>query len=1184
MSQGSLGAFVLDRPLAQGGMAQVWAATHRRSGIGVSIKVITGERAHDPYFRSAFMNEVRAVAGLDHPGVVLVLDYGIVPEEGAGELGPGCPYLVMEPASQGTLHEGRRRALVWPEIRTILLSLLGALGHAHAHGVIHRDLKPGNVLVCGADDPRPGLKLTDFGLARHLEDHDRPGSVEAVRGTLHYMAPEQCHGLWRDQGPWTDLYALGCIAYQLATGRPPFKGLKGEDLMRAHVQAEAPPLPPRRGLPEGYADWVRRLLRKPPTERFQRAADAAWALSRLPEPEDVGPTRWIFPVLAHSQGLSDDLETDPTPRTPLPEDLEPGPGEPTVRRQPVRGGTLATPALGARHRGDAPPIPPSWREPQAPSPDLRLVDAGLGLFDLRPLSLVGRDAERDHLWSVLRAVCRTGRTRCALLVGSHGHGTSRVASWLGSRAHEVGAAHVFLARHGPAEPPLRPLRRMLGRAMSAAGLSRLETRVRIQRFAERHGLDPDDAEDLVAFLKPEGLTRVDTPAARYALISRVLACFARDRPVVLRVEDLQWGGETTGLIAFLLDQPPERQLPILVVATHRIDSDTPLGHERLALLQERRGTTVLSPGPLPPADMQTLVQGRMRLSSDLALRVLEVCRGNPLFAVQLVADWAQRGLLVPGSDGFELRRGAAVQIPDDLHQAWDARVSHALTELPRRAEIQLERAAVLGEEFDRPRWAAVCALDDPPQGEQIRSDLVDALLDHQLLRLERRRARFTHTLLRECVLRRAREAGRLEDHHYACAQVLDALRADPDHTGPRWRLAEAVGRHRYAAGDRRGALDPLLEAAEAWRAAGGHRESLALVGLAEAIVAEIGVPLNDPRQVKVVHLRVACHHRRGDAAETRAWVDRALALAEGLHDPAGRALLRLDAVRWLMAVEQWDRAAALVEQVRADLTQVEDPELGLRAAFVEGHLARGQGRLEEAAWWLDEAWRIARDMGDVSSQGNALRDLGVIAWLRQDVREAQRLYTQARDVLADGGGLKDLAAALNNLGECHRVLGDMDAAERTYRASATLFTRAGASAAAPYPSVNLALVLIRTGRHQEALGPLARALEEVQRQENRAFEAVIRTLIAPCCAALGDWAGWARQLDRLEELGVAPSAVEPEMADAVRAGAEIALQAQRSQEALRGWALAATLYRQLGKDEAADACERARVAVEDACG
>lgn len=1177
-----LGAFRLERPLAHGGMAQVWAATHRRSGMGVSVKVITGERAHDAYFRTAFLNEVRAVAGLDHPGVVLVLDYGLVPEQGPGELVPGCPYLVMEPASGGTLHDGRKRVLVWPEIRTILTSLLGALGHAHARGVIHRDLKPGNVLVCNAEDPRPGLKLSDFGLARHLEEFDRTGSVEAVRGTLHYMAPEQCRGLWRDQGPWTDLYALGCIAYQLATGRPPFRGLKGDELMRAHVELDAPPLPPRRGLPDGYADWVARLLRKRPGDRFQRAADAAWALARLPDPDDVGPTRWVFPVLARTQGLSDDLQTDPNPRTPLPGDLE---ADVTDEHEGavVRVGLLAT-AAGHVHRpGDIPPIPPSWREPQAPTPDLRLVDAGLGLFDLRPLALVGRDSERDHLWSELRTVSEQGRARCAVLIGSHGNGITRLSSWLGSRAHEVGAAHVFLMRNSRTESPLRPLRRMLARALNAAGLSRVEARVRVERFAERTGLDRTDAAALHALLQPEGLRRADAPGERYALVSRVLATFAGDRVVILRVEDLQWGSEAVGLIRHLLSQPAEQQFPVLIVATHRVDTDAPLGEERLTALTATEGTTTLAPGPLPPADMQTLVRGRMRLGSELALQVLEVCRGNPLFAVQLVADWAERGLLVPADDGFALRPGAAVEIPDDLHEVWDARVAHALEDLPLRAEVQLERAAVLGEVFRADLWKVSCELDDPPAGAQVRARLITKLLDHRLLYLDRHRFRFAHTLLRESLLRRAREAGRLADHHDACARVLARLRSEESDGGDGgWRLAESLGRHLHAAGDRRGALEPLLEAAEAWLVAGGHRECLALVAIAESIVADIGIPLTDPRQVRMVHLRVVCHHRRGEKAEARSWVGRALALAHRVDRAEQRALLRLDAVQVGITRQDWAGAERLMRGVREDLDTVTDTRLLLQAAFAEGHLERGRGRLEEARAWLEEAHRLAEQIEDLNSQGSALRDLGVIAWLRQDVPEALRLYGAARDVLARGGSLKDLAAAMNNLGECHRALGDLEAAEEHYRESAALFTRAGASAAAPYPWTNLGLILVHTGRFQEALGALTRALEEVDRQGISSFEAIIRVLIAPCCAALEDWQGWTRQLDRLTELGALPLEVEPEMALGVRRAAERALAAQRTQEALRGWRLAAALYRQIGLEEDAEACERARALIQDA--
>jgi len=108
----NLGAFQLLEPVARGGMAEVWLAKHTASGMAVSIKVITADKAQDAYFRTAFRNEVRAVAGLTHPGVVRVLDYGDVPFDAAGPLTAGCPYLVMEHASGGTLGDVHAKPLV----------------------------------------------------------------------------------------------------------------------------------------------------------------------------------------------------------------------------------------------------------------------------------------------------------------------------------------------------------------------------------------------------------------------------------------------------------------------------------------------------------------------------------------------------------------------------------------------------------------------------------------------------------------------------------------------------------------------------------------------------------------------------------------------------------------------------------------------------------------------------------------------------------------------------------------------------------------------------------------------------------------------------------------------------------------------------------------------------------------
>lgn len=1163
-----LGAFTLDHPVARGGMGEVWAGTHRASGMAVSVKLITGDRALDDYFRQSFRSEVRAVAGMDHPGVIMVLDHGEVGSAGVGTIAPGCPYLVMEHASGGSLREVHGRALVWPEIRTILMSLLGALGHAHARGVIHRDLKPGNVLICGAADPRPGIKLSDFGLARLAEDIDRPGSVEAVRGTLHYMAPEQCQGRWRDQGPWTDLYALGCVAYQVATGRPPFKGVKGADLMRAHVDMAPPPMPPRRGLPEGYAAWVDRLLAKSQWDRFQRAADAAWALAQLPEPDDVGPTRWIFPSLAATQGLPDDLDTDPTPRTPLPDDVDAGVGDPTERVAVAAGGPAPVPTR-LEARGDAPPIPPTWREPLAPLPDLRLLDAGLGLFGLRQIEMVGRESERDAMWNALRDVHRTGEARAVILSGPNGTGITRMASWMASRAHEVGAAHVLLMRHHATDPPLDPMRRMIERALGVTQLTRDEVVVRTSTFARQHGLAQDDVPAIVELLRPLD-DAPDDARERFALARRFVLCFAAERPVVLRVEDLQWGGDAIRWIRHLLDADPDGRSPILVVATARSESAAVLAEARVAALAGHPAARLLEPGPLTRADMQVLVQERLGLCTDLAVRVEGVCEGNPLFAVQLVGDWVQRRALVPGPDGFELVEGAEIELPADLHAAWDERVRRLLAALPPGAEIPLERAATLGERADLELWGAACDLDGPLDGDSLRATLLERGRDARLLLTSAGRLHFAHPMLRESLIRRAREGQRLAHHHRCCAQVL-AARDDPS-----WQAQERLGRHLHASGDLVGAVDPLLAAADAWRRAGGHRESLALVGLVERAFEGAELSTDDPRWAAVVRVRIACHQRRGEYAEATTWVEQALELADATPDPATRASLLLAAVRLAYHRSQWDEAHARMVHVRDALPDEPEDAMALEVAFAEGHLARGRGDLAASERWIVRALGLAEELGDVAAHGLALRDLGVLAGLRDDIPTARAYYQRARAVLADGGGLKNLAAALNNLGECCRALGDLDGAEHHYEESAALFDRAGAAAAAPFPYLNLGLVRIQTGRHQEALPPLTRALRELDRQGTEAFEAICRALIAACCASVGDWPGWTRQLDRIEALSMHLHLTEPGVAHAIRAASDVALQAQRTHEARRGYDLAVALYRHVDDLTAAEACATAR--------
>lgn len=277
----TLGPFEVQRRIGRGGMGEVFRGVHVTQRVPVAIKVMTAERARVERYRSSFRREVQAVARLDHPGVVTVFDHGEVDADAArasrGALSEGEPYLVMELAPQGTL-AALRPPLPYAPVRPVLLELLGALAHAHARDVIHRDLKPANVLVTGEGEA-PRVKLADFGLAHALDrDGDDPGGLA---GTARYMAPEQFERRHRDLGPWTDLYALGCVAWELLTGRAPFAGQTLRALAAQHLEAPAPPLPAGCDAPPELDAWLQRLLAKRPRDRFAFAADAAQALAAI---------------------------------------------------------------------------------------------------------------------------------------------------------------------------------------------------------------------------------------------------------------------------------------------------------------------------------------------------------------------------------------------------------------------------------------------------------------------------------------------------------------------------------------------------------------------------------------------------------------------------------------------------------------------------------------------------------------------------------------------------------------------------------------------------------------------------------------------------------------------------------------------------------------------------------------
>ncbi|GGL34080.1 serine/threonine-protein kinase [Planomonospora parontospora] len=251
--------------IAAGGMGEVWRARDELLGREVAVKLLRRHLADDPDFRGRFRTEARIAAGLADPGIAQVFDYGEADD---------VAYLVMElvPGESLAAILARNGALS-PEVALdVVHQTARGLHAAHASGIIHRDVKPGNLLVTGAG----AIKITDFGIARALESASvtRTGTI---LGTAQYVSPEQASGTTLT--PATDLYSLGVVAYECLTGRPPFTAANQVAIALMHLNDPPPPLPA--SVPGPVRDLVAACLAKDPAQRPASArelSDRAYVL------------------------------------------------------------------------------------------------------------------------------------------------------------------------------------------------------------------------------------------------------------------------------------------------------------------------------------------------------------------------------------------------------------------------------------------------------------------------------------------------------------------------------------------------------------------------------------------------------------------------------------------------------------------------------------------------------------------------------------------------------------------------------------------------------------------------------------------------------------------------------------------------------------------------------------------
>ncbi len=356
----TVGSYRITQKVSIGGMGTVYRAEHALIGKSAAVKVLHPELRSNQEVVQRFFNEAKATTQIKHPGIVEIFDFGYL-ESGDG-------YIVMEflegeslarrLETNGKMEEG--------EAAVLMRSMCSALGAAHAKGIIHRDLKPDNVFLCPDPEAPTGErpKLLDFGIAKlNVGLTSGPANATktgAVMGTPTYMSPEQCKGT-ADLDARSDLYSLGCMFYEMVSGKPPFDNMTAGELIGAHLFIE-PTSPKAAGAPiSDAADaLIMQLIAKQPAKRVQTAAELARRFAELAQGQGFTTRATPIPTVNHkvtqASGIAPTVASDPGLSSPRISAAVPN-AAPAVDSQPVvQVSAQPTTLSGAASQSSSQPI------------------------------------------------------------------------------------------------------------------------------------------------------------------------------------------------------------------------------------------------------------------------------------------------------------------------------------------------------------------------------------------------------------------------------------------------------------------------------------------------------------------------------------------------------------------------------------------------------------------------------------------------------------------------------------------------------------------------------------------------------------------------------------------------------------------------------------------------------------
>jgi len=569
---------------------------------------------------------------------------------------------------------------------------------------------------------------------------------------------------------------------------------------------------------------------------------------------------------------------------------------------------------------------------------------------------------------------------------------------------------------------------------------------------------------------PGPLPRVEltTVAARHGALTLLLTTLSEERPIILWLDDAQWGAEA---VDFALQLIGARRLPVLVVATVR---NPPLAAQPLLELDGHVAASIDVP-VLTLEHGLSFMADLVGLDGELARQVQERSAGVPLFAVQLVGDWIRRGILEVGSHGFQVREGAHVELPDELHDLFMSQVADALRDRPQSDTIALELASVLGRDVRHEEWEQACR----ERGVEVPTGLVRALATRNLVRRDETNSwSFVHGMLVESVDRCAREAGRSASARRACSLALSEVARGHGKHGDIRRGLEVATRAEEIAGETRPEAVAVARQGILLLDRGRCAEARARLHRALTAFQEIG---DAPWQADCeVFLGVADYHEgKHEAAERRLLTAIGIARAHDL--PTRLRLARGNLANVLQFLDRLDEAVTLIQEERAACMAAGDLRSAAKADTNLGIVRWRQGRWDDArALWRD-ALAGHRQLGNRRSEANVLGNLAYLSTYQGRTTEAKQGLGEALE----------LNRAVEN---------GMSEANTLYHLGLLELQRDDLAAALRYAEQALALSMPGNWRHQIAMH---RSLASIVHLRQREFDAA-RAELDRALDTLGD--------------------------------------------------------------------------------